>query len=155
MLFLIAYISDVIAINYGFGALPRLAMVWSACAGLTFVLRDMVQVRYGHWSLAAMAVACLLSFVLADPHVAIASTSAFAVSETVDWIVFTVTGRPLRDRLWISSAISIPIDTLLFFGLIGLLVPSIVITSLASKFAGITAVWIAMRGRAPATIMEK
>lgn len=152
MVFLAAYIASVVGINYAFGALPQFDIVWSAWAGLIFVLRDMVQVRYGHWSLAAMAAACGLSYLLADPHIAIASATAFAVSETIDWIVFTVTGRPLRDRLWISAAASIPADTLIFFGLIGLLQPAIIATSLASKFAGVSAVWLIMRGRQAALV---
>ncbi|MGQ9369736.1 preQ0 transporter [Azospirillum sp. ST 5-10] len=147
MLWLAAYIGSVVAINVAFSAAPHLDMLWSCWAGLIFVLRDMVQVRYGHWSLAAMLAACVASYALADPYVATASVTAFAASELIDWAVFTVTRRPLRDRLWISSALSVPVDTALFFGMIGIWSPEVWTVALASKLAGITAVWLIMRAR--------
>ncbi|MNR50378.1 hypothetical protein D3C85_1698850 [compost metagenome] len=61
--------------------------------------------------------------------------------------MFTLTKRPLHDRLWLSSALSIPIDTFIFFGMIGALTPAVVGTAMASKFAGVTVVWLAMAWR--------
>ncbi len=63
-------------------------------------------------------------------------------------MVFSITRRPLRDRLWLSSALSIPVDTFIFFGMIGALTPAVIGTAMASKFAGVTAVWLAMAFRA-------
>lgn len=94
-----------------------------------------------------MLAATLLSFLLADPFVATASVTAFAVSELIDWGVFTVTRRPLRDRLWISAALSVPVDTALFFGMLGIWDPAVWAASLASKLAGVSAVWMLMRAR--------
>ncbi|MFJ4373065.1 preQ0 transporter [Pseudomonas japonica] len=147
MFFLIAYISSVVLINYAFSSAPHLDVIWSAWGGLVFVLRDMVQTRFGHGALVAMLVALVLSYVTSDPAIALASATAFAVSELIDWLVFSITRRPLHDRLWISSALSIPIDTFIFFGMIGALTPAVVGTALASKFAGVTAVWLAMAWR--------
>lgn len=147
MIWLAAYIGSVLAINYAFSWAPHMDLVWSCWAGLIFLLRDMVQVRYGHWSLAAMLTATLLSFLLANPFVAAASVTAFAVSELIDWGVFTVTRRPLRDRLWISAALSVPIDTAIFFGMLDIWAPSVWAASLASKLAGVSAVWVLMRAR--------
>lgn len=147
MIWLAAYIGSVVAINYAFSMAPHLDLVWSCWVGLIFILRDMVQVRFGHWSLAAMAAGIALSYVLADPFVALASVAAFAVSETIDWAVFTVTRRPLRDRLWLSAALSVPVDTAIFFGMIGVWAPSVWTASIASKLAGVTAVWLLMRAR--------
>ena len=147
MIWLAAYIGSVVAINYAFSIAPHLDLVWSCWVGLIFVLRDMVQVRFGHGSLLAMAAGILLSYVLADPFVAFASVAAFAVSETIDWAVFTITKRPLRDRLWLSSALSIPVDTAIFFGLIGVLSPTVWTASIASKLAGVSVVWLLMRAR--------
>src|SRR4051812_26558679 len=104
MPWLVLYIGSVVSINYAFSAAPQLDLLWSCWAGLIFILRDMVQTRFGHGSLLAMVTACLLSYWLADPYVALASATAFAVSELIDWVVFTVTRRSLRDRLWLSSA---------------------------------------------------
>ncbi|TDF78343.1 VUT family protein [Pseudomonas sp. H9] len=147
MPFLIAYISSVVLINYAFSSAPHLDVIWSAWGGLVFILRDMVQTRYGHGALVAMLVALVLSYVTSEPAIALASATAFAVSELIDWLVFSITKRPLHDRLWLSSALSIPIDTFIFFGMIGALTPAVVSTALASKFAGVTAVWLIMAWR--------
>ncbi|HWD34334.1 VUT family protein [Pseudomonas caricapapayae] len=147
MPFLIAYISSVVLINYAFSSAPHLDVIWSAWGGLVFILRDMVQTRYGHGALAAMLAALVLSYITSEPAIALASATAFAVSELIDWLVFSITKRPLHDRLWLSSAFSIPIDTFIFFGMIGALTPAVVGTALASKFAGVTAVWLIMAWR--------
>ncbi|MBP2231438.1 uncharacterized PurR-regulated membrane protein YhhQ (DUF165 family) [Azospirillum agricola] len=154
MIWLAAYVGSILAINFAFSLFPHLDLVWSCWAGLIFVLRDMVQVRFGHWSLAAMLVGTLLSTLLADPFVATASVAAFAVSELIDWAVFTVTKRPLRDRLWLSAALSVPVDTALFFGMLDIWDPGVWAASLASKLLGVSVVWALMRardGRLPAT----
>lgn len=147
MIWLATYIASVLAINYAFSLFPHLDLVWSCWAGLIFVLRDMVQVRFGHWSLAAMLTATVLSYLLADPVVATASVAAFAVSELIDWVVFTVTKRPLRDRLWLSAALSVPVDTALFFGMLDIWDPTVWGVSLASKLLGVSVVWLLMRAR--------
>ncbi len=147
MLWLAAYIGNVLALNFAFSAAPHLDLIWSCWAGLIFILRDMVQVRFGHWSLAAMLAATVLSFLLADPFVAAASVTAFAVSELIDWLVFTITRRPLRDRLWLSAALSVPVDTAIFFGMLDIWDPSVWAASLASKLAGVSVVWLLMRAR--------
>ncbi|MDD1975419.1 MULTISPECIES: VUT family protein [Pseudomonas] len=147
MPFLIAYISSVVLINYAFSSAPHLDVIWSAWGGLVFILRDMVQTRYGHGALVAMLAALALSYITSEPAIALASATAFAVSELIDWLVFSITKRPLHDRLWLSSALSIPIDTFIFFGMIGALTPAVVGTALASKFAGVTAVWLIMAWR--------
>lgn len=151
MIWLAAYIGSVLAINYAFSLAPHLDLIWSCWAGLIYILRDMVQVRFGHWSLAAMLAGTVLSYLLSDPFVATASVAAFAVSELIDWAVFTVTRRPLRDRLWISAALSVPVDTAIFFGMLGIWESAVWAASLASKLAGVSAVWIMMRGRARGT----
>ena len=92
--------------------------------------------------------ALVLSYATSEPAIALASATAFFVSELIDWLVFSITRRPLRDRLWLSSALSIPVDTFIFFGMIGALTPAVIGTAMASKFAGVTAVWLAMAFRA-------
>ncbi|MNY61520.1 hypothetical protein D3C86_1982090 [compost metagenome] len=49
--------------------------------------------------------------------------------------------------MWISSALSIPLDTFIFFGMIDALTPGVMLTALGSKFAGVTVVWLAMAWR--------
>ena len=46
--------------------------------------------------------------------VALASVSAFLVSEFVDWLVYTLTKKPLHHRIWFSNLFSTPIDSILF-----------------------------------------
>jgi len=147
MFYLLAYVSSVVLINYAFSSAPHLDVIWSAWGGLVFVLRDMVQTRYGHGALLAMLMALVLSYITSEPAIALASATAFFVSELIDWLVFSVTRRPLRDRLWLSSALSIPVDTFIFFGMIGALTPAVAGTALLSKFAGVTAVWLIMAWR--------
>ncbi|WP_338526103.1 preQ0 transporter [Pseudomonas batumici] len=154
MLFLIAYIASVVLINFAFSAAPHLDIIWSAWGGLVFILRDMVQTRFGHGALVAMVAALLLSYFTSEPAIALASATAFALSECIDWLVFSITRRPLHDRLWISSALSIPLDTFIFFGLIGALTPGVILTALGSKFAGVTCVWLAMAWRSRKTVLS-
>jgi len=148
MLFLITYIGSVVLINFAFSTAPHLDVIWSAWGGLVFVLRDMVQTRFGHGAIFAMLAALVLSYVTSDPTIALASATAFAVSECIDWLVFTITKRPLHDRLWLSSALSIPLDTFIFFGMIDAMTTPVIVTALTSKFVGVTAVWLIMVWRA-------
>ena len=97
--------------------------------------------------MAPMLAALVLSYITSDPSIALASATAFAVSECIDWLVFSITKRPLHDRLWISSALSIPIDTFIFFGMIDAFTPGVILTAMGSKFAGVTCVWLAMAWR--------
>lgn len=73
------------------GPLP--SALWVVAIG--FVLRDIVQITLGRriaWS--AIAIGTLLSVMIADPEIAIASGVAFAISESLDAMIFT----PLADR---------------------------------------------------------
>ena len=55
-------------------------MPMSFAVGLIFVVRDYAQRAVGHWVIAAMLAAGVLSWWMADPFVALASVAAFAVS---------------------------------------------------------------------------
>ncbi len=82
--------------------------------GFVFVARDFVQREMGHRVLAVMLVAIAWSFYYSWPVIAIASGLAFAVSETVDWLIFTFTKYRLSTRILLSSAVAAPIDTTIF-----------------------------------------
>ncbi|MEM1149361.1 MAG: hypothetical protein AAGI03_02225 [Pseudomonadota bacterium] len=82
--------------------------------GLVFVFRDFVQRRMGQWVLVVMALAIAWSFYYAWPVIALASGLAFAVSETVDWLLFTFTKYRLSTRILLSSALASPVDTTIF-----------------------------------------
>ena len=139
------YIASVVLVNWGFSTFPGYEWFWSLVVGGVFITRDYCQRAIGHWCIAAMAVAGLLSYWMADPFVAIASVCAFAVAETVDWIVYSITKRPLADRILISSAFSTPLDTLVFLSILGLLMPGLVGIQIASKMAAAIALWLTLR----------
>jgi len=82
--------------------------------GLILVVRDFAQREMGHKILLVMAMAIGWSFYYAFPPIAIASAVAFAVSESVDWSLFTFTRLRLSTRVLLSSALAAPVDTTVF-----------------------------------------
>jgi|TARA_R100001369_G_scaffold50689_1_gene77420 uncharacterized PurR-regulated membrane protein YhhQ (DUF165 family) len=93
--------------------------VGSVIAGLVFVARDFAQREVGHKIvLLLMAAAGLLSYLLADPFVAIASIAAFAISEISDYIVYSKYKGDFNKRVIFSSLVSVPIDTTVFLAII-------------------------------------
>jgi len=82
--------------------------------GLVFVFRDFVQRGMGQRVLIVMGFAIAWSFYYAWPVIAVASGLAFAVSEMVDWAIYTFTKYRLSTRILLSSAVAAPIDTTIF-----------------------------------------
>lgn len=82
--------------------------------GMVFVIRDFVQREMGHRVLLVMAMAIAWSFFYAWPVIALASGIAFAISESVDWLLFTFTKYRLSTRILLSSALAAPVDTTVF-----------------------------------------
>ena len=115
--------------------------------GFVFVLRDYAQREIGHKVLLATALAGLPVWWFAGPGLAIASLTAFALSEMTDWGVYSFTKRPLQDRLLLSSILSVPVDTLAFQHLAGYLTPAAFVTEVASKAVGVAIVWYLLRLR--------
>jgi uncharacterized PurR-regulated membrane protein YhhQ (DUF165 family) len=120
------YIATVVGINLAFAYIPPIVLfdgtiftVGSVIAGLVFVARDFAQREVGHKVvLLLMAAAGLLSYLLADPFVAIASIAAFAISELSDYIVYSKYKGDFNKRVVISSLVSVPIDTAVFLAII-------------------------------------
>ena len=120
------YIATVVAINMAFAYIPPVVLfdgtiftVGSVIAGLVFVARDFAQREVGHKVvLLLMAAAGLLSYLLADPFVAIASITAFAISELSDYIVYSKYKGDFNKRVVVSSLVSVPIDTAVFLAII-------------------------------------
>ena len=82
--------------------------------GLVLVVRDFAQREIGHEVLIAMAIALFLTALFAGKELALASGLAFAISELVDWAMFTFTKLKLSTRVLASSALAAPLDTTLF-----------------------------------------
>ena len=108
------YMGAVVLVNVGFSLSPQLDWLWSLVVGGVLVLRDLAQRSWGHRTLALMLVAALLSYLLGSPRFALASALAFLISETIDWLVYSLTKRPFADRVLISVAFSSPVDTACF-----------------------------------------
>ena len=126
MIFLLAYIGSVVAANWliqTFGIIPvgfgLFAPAGVLAAGLAFTLRDLTQESLGRWwTLAAIGVGAMLSLAVSAPFVAVASATAFLVSELADFAVYT----PLRERGWLravaaSNVVGLVTDSALFLWL--------------------------------------
>ena len=152
--FTMLYIALIVAVNSAFTQVPSIALpdgtVWPPVAlivGFVFVVRDFAQREVGHRVLLAMLAGAGLSYYMADPFVAVASAAAFAVSELVDWAVYSFTGRPLSQRILYSSALGAPIDSGVFLAGIGLFSATGVAAMTLSKMAGALLVWWIVRRR--------
>lgn len=117
------YIASVVAVNAAVSALGMasvfgVAVPWGLpLIGFVFVFRDYAQRQIGHKVVFAMLAATVISYFM-SPEVALASAAAFLVSETVDWIVYTLTKRPLSERVLYSSAVATPLDSIVFLALL-------------------------------------
>lgn len=90
--------------RYGFVSVPLLGSVASGVVwvGLAFVLRDLGQLLTSKWhTLAAVAVGVVLSYILADPFIAVASAWAFCLSELLDFSIYT----PLARRRFVLAVL--------------------------------------------------
>lgn len=120
--------------------------------GLVLVVRDFAQREIGHEVLIAMALALGLTFATSGGELALASGAAFAISELVDWMMFTFTKYKLSTRVLLSSAIAAPIDTTAFlFGASFIrdaqfTLPNIVM-SIGGKMVGALVIWWLIRQR--------
>jgi len=86
--------------------------------GFWLVLRDFAHKELGdRWIFAPVFVGMALSYLTSSPRIAIASAIAFLVSEVVDYLVYRFSGRPLHQRVLLSSAASVPVDSVLFSGI--------------------------------------
>ena len=94
------------------------AGTWAA--GLSFVARDAIQEHAGHrWVFGAVAIGAALS-ALMSPGLALASATAFLLSELADWSVYT----PLRKRGKVRAALASNVvgsvlDSLIFLTMAG------------------------------------
>ncbi len=152
--FTLLYVALIVLVNYGFSVTPLVKLpdgtMWppmSLVVGFIFVVRDFAQREIGHKVLIAMLVGAALSYVMADPHVAIASAAAFLVSELADWLIYSLTKRPLSQRIIYSSLLSAPLDSAVFLFGVGFFSVAGVVTMTLSKLLGAFVVWWLIRRR--------
>jgi queuosine precursor transporter len=153
-MFTLGYVVLIVAVNYGFSVVPMVALPWgemwppmSIVVGLVFIARDYAQREVGHRVILAMLVAGVLSYFMASPFIAVASVSAFLISEFVDWAVYSFTKKPFAQRVLLSSALGTPVDSAVFLYLIGHFSVSGVALMTASKMIGALVVWQIIRRR--------
>lgn len=92
-----AYLACILDANWAiqsYGIVPvglgQLAPAGVYFVGPALVLRDLVQWSAGKAAaLAALATGALVSYTIADPHIATASAAAFGLSELADFALFT------------------------------------------------------------------
>lgn len=148
-----AYIASVAFINWLLVALPPIVVGDTVIppvmllVGFVFVFRDMAQRETGHYVVFAMLIGGALSYFIATPAVALASVTAFLASETIDWIIFTLTKKPLSQRILLSSAVAVPADTIIFLSLIGLFDWFAVIVISLMKMVAAVCFWLVLRKR--------
>lgn len=131
----IAYVALIVLINIGFAHVP-LINGWppmSLAVGLVFVVRDFAQREVGHKVLLLMLLGAAVSYEMASPAIAVASCAAYLVSELTDWVVYTFSKWPLRQRVLLSSMLGTPVDSAVFLYLIGFFSLSGVLLMTASK----------------------
>lgn len=116
----ISYILMVVALNTLFVYMPGVSAYGQSFSsadmlvGSIYIVRDFAQREIKHYIIIAMLIGTGLSYFLADKQIAIASVSAFAVGELLDWAIYTFTKKPLSQRLMLSSLVSSPVDSLVF-----------------------------------------
>jgi queuosine precursor transporter len=124
----LAYIGCIVAANWAtdrYGLVPvwpgLLATAGTYAAGLALLTRDGVQELLGWRGVAAgIALGGLISWFTSNPQLAVASASAFLVSEVLDTLVYT----PLRRRsrpgaILASNTAGALVDSLVFLTLAG------------------------------------
>jgi uncharacterized PurR-regulated membrane protein YhhQ (DUF165 family) len=122
MVWALAYIATIFGANLlithvgvvpvGFGLVAPAGVY---CAGLAFTFRDLTQDTLGRaWTFGAIVIGAGLSALL-SPQLALASGTAFLLSELADLAVYT----PLRERHWlaavaVSNTVGLLVDSVLF-----------------------------------------
>jgi uncharacterized PurR-regulated membrane protein YhhQ (DUF165 family) len=146
-------------INWCFAAVPQIKLPdggsWTPMAvvtGLVLVVRDFAQREVGHYIFIFLAIGLALSFVTSDPSIAMASTCAFFVGEIIDWALFTFLNMPLSKRVFISTSISAPVDSIVFYLMAASVIPGIfngwsIASSVLSKLTGCVVVYFLIRNR--------
>ena len=153
------YVASIVAVNWLF-APPQLVpglTVWGTpygdlylanlVVGFVFVFRDYAQRLIGHYILLATLLGGILTYFMAGPGLAIASMTAFVLSESSDWAVYSFWRRPLQQRILVSSLLAVPLDTLAFQYLAGYLTPAAFVMEMISKAIGVLIVWQLLRMR--------
>jgi hypothetical protein len=115
------------------------------CIGLTFILRDLVQNKYGRKNTYLIIITALLfsaatsSFLGDTLWIVFASALSFAISETTDTEIYTRLKLPLTKRVFYSGTVGGILDSAIFV-VVGL-------SPLGAGFVPWNFVWMAILGQ--------
>ncbi len=120
--------------------------------GLVLVVRDFAQREVSHWIFVFLAIGLVLSVYTSSPTIAFGSACAFAISETIDWALFTFAKLPLSKRIFVSAGISGPIDAAAFLYIANFSLPGIfnwvsLAAAVISRLLGCLVVYLLMKQR--------
>ena len=154
------YVLAIVVANIGFTYIPMIPMPggemfapMSLLVGFVFVLRDFAQRDLEHKVFIPMGLGLVFSYLLANPFVAFASAVAFAISELVDWAVYTYSGKPIKERILISSAVSTPADSAVFMLMLGFFSWYGFVVMVVSKMLGALAVYYILKRKSDASFV--
>lgn len=118
------YILSAVLVNAMFLMVPPVRVmglvfpIGSLVVGGAFILRDYAQTEIGHRVVLATLLGTGIT-ALMSPGLALASGTAFLVSELADWLVFSRWPGSFKSRVVASSLIGAPLDSSLFMSLAG------------------------------------
>ena len=152
------YVLLIPLVNWSFAHVPSYPVLggeWNpmvVVTGLILVVRDLAQREIGHTIFLPLTIGLAVSFLMAPPEIALASAAAFAVSETIDWAIFTFTHRPLSKRILWSCGASAPVDSTVFLIGASMAIPGLfswvtLLGSVLSKLAGAYVVYLHLKRR--------
>lgn len=128
--------------------------LWALVVGFWFVLRDFSQRELKHLVLLPMGLGVVVA-ALMNPALAIATAVSSTVSELADWALYSFIKQPFHKRILISSLISCPLDSFVFFAAFDFfhVIPgvsvfnwvSILAASASKLLAAVLIFWIYMR----------
>jgi uncharacterized PurR-regulated membrane protein YhhQ (DUF165 family) len=145
--FVYVYVLLIPLVNWSFANVPNYEVfggTWNPMVivtGLVLVVRDFAQREVGHAIFIPLCVGILVSFLMAPKQIAAASAVAFAASEMIDWCIYTVSKRPLSQRVMLSTTASAPVDSTVFLLGANMAVPGLfswmtLLLSIFSKIVG-------------------
>ena len=118
---IVIIIANVVTASFVPISLGGLLVPWGTIfIGLTFILRDLCQERYGRFKIyvlisIAMLMSGVISFVLGDSlYVVLASCLSFALSETTDTEIYSRLKLPFHLRVLYSGVVGGFIDSAVF-----------------------------------------
>lgn len=156
--FVYLYVLLIPLVNWSFANVPSYTIgsgEWNPMVivtGLILVVRDFAQREIGHTILLPLCIGITISFLMAPPEIAAASAIAFAISESIDWAIFTFTKRPLSKRILWSCGASAPVDSLVFLVGANMAVPGLfswitLAAAVISKLSGAYVVYLMLKHR--------